>query len=136
MQPSPGEASRPRIFVVLLIPTVSAAIRHRGDSRWDRSVLLDALQDDPARRVGTTLRNIQIAERDQSGRVVRAVVEGNEASADVRGEELRRVISGRFGANSVKSTRFSVQLDGDRIVFEGRGLATASVSASGVPSNG
>ena len=88
----------------------------------DRSVLLDALQDDPARRVGTTLRNIQIAERDQSGRVVRAVVEGNEASADVRGEELRRVISGRFGANSVRSTRFSVQLDGDRIVFEGRGF--------------
>ena len=88
----------------------------------DRSVLLDALQDDPARRIGTRLHNLQVAERDESGRVVRAVLEGNEGAAEIRGEELRRVISLRFGAHSLKSTRFSIQLDGNRVIFEGRGF--------------
>ena len=88
----------------------------------DRTALLDALRTDSRTRVGPELHDILIAEQDQSGRVVRAVILGNETTAEVRGEDLRSLLSQHFGPHSIKSTRFTVQRLADRFIFEGRGF--------------
>jgi len=100
--------------------------RRNGPQPWrfeiERTALLDALRSDAGTRVGTELHDIQIAEQDRSGRVVRAVIQGNETAVEVRGEALRRVLSQNFGPRSIKSTRFTVQRVGDRFIFEGLGF--------------
>lgn len=88
----------------------------------DRTSLLDALHADSRTRLGTQLHDILITEQDRSGRVVRAVVQGDETAVEVRGEDLRRLLSQRFGPHSIKSTRFTIQRLADRFIFEGRGF--------------
>jgi len=87
----------------------------------DGPALLRALNNDQRTRVGTHLDALQVAEEDRAGRVVNVVIRG-ERSVSVRGEELRHVLTGRFGPHSIRSARFSVERLGDQFVFEGRGL--------------
>ena len=86
-----------------------------------RTELRDALNLDRRTQVGRHLEGLRTAEQDESGRVVRVEIWGEESVSDVRGEELRRVLTERFGPNSIKSARFSVQREGDQFLFEGRG---------------
>ena len=83
--------------------------------------LLAALNHDPRTQLGRHLEAVHTTAADQAGRVVGVVILGAESVSAVRGEELREVLTGRFGPNSIKSARFSVQRRGDQFVFEGRG---------------
>lgn len=83
--------------------------------------LREALNDHPRTRVGSRLTRIDILEIDAANRAVRVALDG-ERSPVVRGEEFRQVVTRRFGAGSIRSTRFTVRRDGDRFVFEGRGF--------------
>ena len=86
-----------------------------------RADLLGALNHDPRTRVGAHLDTVQTTEEDQAGRVVSVVIRGEESVSAVRGEELRQVLTGRFGPKSIRSARFSVKRRGDQFVFEGQG---------------
>jgi stage II sporulation protein D len=86
-----------------------------------RADLLGALNRDPRTRVGAHLDSVQTTEEDQAGRVVSVVIRGEESVAAVRGEELRQVLTARFGPKSIRSARFSVERRGDQFVFEGQG---------------
>ncbi len=83
--------------------------------------LLAALNHDPKTRVGHHLDSIQATEEDQAGRVVNVVIRGKASVSTVRGEELRQVLTSRFGPNSIRSARFSVERRDDQFVFEGQG---------------
>ena len=83
--------------------------------------LLGALNYDPRTWVGPHLDSVQTTEEDQAGRVVSVEIRGEESVAAVRGEELRQVLTGRFGPKSIRSARFSVERRGDQFVFEGQG---------------
>ena len=84
--------------------------------------LLRALNEDPSTHVGAHLDDLFVTEHDASGRVVRVLIQGNQSVAAVRGEELRRIMTRRFGVHSIKSSRFSITQFTDRFVFEGRGF--------------
>ena len=86
----------------------------------DRVELTKALNADARTRVGTELREITVAERDDGGRAVLITVKGTR-DVTVRGEDLRAVLSTAFGAKSIRSTRFEVLRQGTRFVFTGRG---------------
>ena len=83
--------------------------------------LLATLNTDARTRIGNQLHELQISEKDESGRVQQLLVGGDESSAKLRGEVFRAVISRRFGPNSLKSTRFTVRRQGNGFIFEGRG---------------
>ena len=83
--------------------------------------LRDALNQDARTRVGGQLDRITIVERDVAMRVARVVLDGQQAPM-VRGEVLRAVVTERFGAHSIRSTRFTVRRDGSQFVFEGTGF--------------
>jgi len=83
--------------------------------------LLAALNHDPRTRVGHRLESLHTTEEDQAGRVTRVVIRGADSVSEVRGEELRHVLTGRFGANSIRSARFSVERRGNLFVFAGKG---------------
>ncbi len=83
--------------------------------------LRDALNQNARTRVGGRLDRITIVERDVAMRVARVVLDGRRAPT-VRGEELRAVVTARFGAHSIRSTRFTVRRDGSQFVFEGTGF--------------
>ena len=57
-----------------------------------RGELLAALNADPRTRVGTSLRDISVTERDGAGRAMLVVLNGSRAPV-VRGEELRTVLT-------------------------------------------
>ena len=86
----------------------------------DGADLLGALNHDQRTRVGAHLDALETTEEDRAGRVVSVVIRG-ERTVSVRGEELRQVLTGRFGPHSIRSARFSVERRGDQFVFEGRG---------------
>ena len=92
---------------------------------WQFSVAADdlaaALNDDPRTRVGADLYTVESTAEDQAGRVVTVVIRGDEAVSTVRGEELRHILTQRFGPRSIKSTRFTVARRHDQFIFEGRG---------------
>ena len=83
--------------------------------------LRDALNQDTRTRVGGRLDRITIVERDVAMRTARVVLDGQRAPM-VRGEVLRAVVTGRFGARSIRSTRFTVQRHGSQFIFEGTGF--------------
>jgi stage II sporulation protein D len=91
---------------------------------WSFSVTREearaALGADPKTAVGGRLDAVTVLERDGSGRAVLVAVDG-ERSPLVRGEELRAVLVRRFGDRSIRSPRFDVIRDGDRLRFSGRG---------------
>ena len=83
--------------------------------------LRDALNQDARTRVGRRLDRITIVERDVAMRIAHVVLDGQLAPM-VRGEAFRAVVTARFGARSIRSTRFTVWRDGSQFVFEGTGF--------------
>ena len=82
--------------------------------------LRDALNQDVRTHVGARLDRIAVVERDEGGRAVRVVLDGERAPM-VRGEEFRAVLAQHFGAHSLRSTRFTVRREAAEFVFTGRG---------------
>ena len=86
-----------------------------------RADLTTALNADPRTRVGKTLRDISVTDRDEAGRAVLVMLSGSREPI-VRGEELRTILSRAFGARAIRSTRFEVARTGQRFVFTGKGF--------------
>lgn len=87
----------------------------------ERGRLIAALNADPRTRVGLTLAGISVLRRDQAGRAEVLELAGARRSS-VRGEELRAVLTAAFGAQAIKSTKFTVAEHGSRVVFVGHGF--------------
>jgi stage II sporulation protein D len=85
------------------------------------SALRAALNRDTRTAVGARLDRIEIAGRDAAGRAEQIVLRGSRAFV-VRGEVFRDAVTRAFGARSLRSTLFSVQKTGDRLVFSGKGF--------------
>ena len=81
----------------------------------------DALNADPRTRVGGTLDQIQVVERDAAGRAERVALKGTR-DVVVRGEVLRDVLTRAFGVTSVRSTLFLVTPVRGRLVLSGKGF--------------
>jgi stage II sporulation protein D len=92
--------------------------RWRFEAPPDR--LLEALAADARSDVGGRLDAIQIQARDPSGRAETVRLQG-ERTRVLRGEHLRAIVNGTFGARAILSTRFSVGRTGTGYVFEGTG---------------
>jgi stage II sporulation protein D (peptidoglycan lytic transglycosylase) len=94
-------------------------------ANWEYSMSVEqaraALNKDSHTSVGQRLNAIDVAERDRSGRAIKITIRGAR-EIPVTGEELRRVLTGTFGARSIRSTKFDVRRAGDKIVFNGRGF--------------
>ena len=96
-----------------------------GSAPWRFETTVSALRRELNRsartRVGKRLDELVVTRRDPAGRAERVTLRG-EHTVEVRGEDLRAAVVPRFGARSVKSTRFTVRREGDTVVFEGQGF--------------
>ena len=81
----------------------------------------DALNADARTRVGGTLDQIIVVERDRAGRAERVALKGTR-DVVVRGEVLRDVLTRAFGAKSVRSTLFSITRTHGRFIMSGKGF--------------
>ena len=94
-------------------------------ARWSYPIaitaVVDALNTDPRTRVGARLDTIRIVDRDASGRAATVALHGTQERL-VRGEDLRSILTRRFGVRSIRSTLFDVRRDGMSFVFDGRGF--------------
>lgn len=92
---------------------------NRWSVRLARNEVLAALSSGFGGRVtGFTLEG-----RHEDGRVDEvALRRDGRPDQRVRASEFRRVLSGRFGAMSLRSTRFDARRDGNAYVFEGSGF--------------
>jgi stage II sporulation protein D len=86
-----------------------------------RNRLRDALDRDPLTSPGSRLDRVEVFRRDAAGRAALVLLAGERAPV-VRGEELRAALARALGAAALKSTRFTVRQDEDRIEFVGQGL--------------
>lgn len=86
-----------------------------------RAGIRGALNGDARTRVGDRLDGIQVLDRDAAGRAERVAIHGSDERI-VRGEVVREVLAGAFGARTIRSTWFEVRADGEQFIFEGRGF--------------
>ena len=87
----------------------------------ERPALLSALNADARSAVGSSLDDIEIVRRDQSGRAAELELRG-ERDRRIRGDQLRAILSRAFGVQSVMSTRLSIAREGTAFRFEGSGF--------------
>jgi stage II sporulation protein D len=80
-----------------------------------------ALNADERTSVGAMLDRIEVSGRDAAGRAELITLRGTRTFV-VRGEVLRDALTLAFGANTVRSTLFSVKKTRDGFVFTGRGF--------------
>ena len=86
-----------------------------------RDQLRQILNRNPDTHVGRRLDKVSIVRRDAAGRAVEVALSGSNQKI-IRGERLRRVVSGQLGALSFRSTSFTVKSQADRFRFEGQGF--------------
>ena len=79
-----------------------------------------ALNADERTSVGATLDRIEVSGRDAAGRAELITLRGTRTFV-VRGEVLREALTHAFGAQTVRSTLFSVKKTRDGFVFTGKG---------------
>jgi stage II sporulation protein D len=100
---------------------------------WSYEVAVDALttalSSDPRTRVDGVLEAIDVLARDDAGRAERVAVRrrldrgpADRTSVDVRGDDLRQVLSRAFGPRTIRSTKFEVRRTGGLFSFSGRGF--------------
>ena len=99
----------------------AASVHARWEFRAERNALRRALNADRRTAVGGRFDMVHVLERDNAGRAVLVLLQG-ERQPLVRGGELRDVLVRTFGARSVRSTLFEVTRDGGGFVFQGRGF--------------
>lgn len=83
--------------------------------------MIAALNKDSRTKIGSTLRGIQVLERDGAGRAEQIAIHGSQDRI-VRGEDFRDAVSQSFGSRAIKSTWFDVRRTGASFIFEGRGF--------------
>jgi stage II sporulation protein D len=97
----------------------------RPASAWTFAVeardMLRALDADARTRIGNTLRRVEIASRDASGRALAVTLRGSN-TVSVRAEVFRAVMTQSFGPRSIRSTWFDVAGEGTRFRFAGVGF--------------
>ena len=112
-------------------PDDGVASPAHADWRYDVSLdaLSAALAADPRTRVDGSFDGIDVLSRDDAGRAARVAVRSRVdrgpsgiSSLDVRGDDLRQVLSRAFGARTIRSTRFEIQRTGALFTFTGRGF--------------
>jgi stage II sporulation protein D len=87
--------------------------------RWTLSLPLGQLED-LLRRAGLPVREVravEVAEASESGRALRVRFSGPEGAWELAGPRLRALL----GPDVLRSTLFTVRVEGAAVVFEGRG---------------
>lgn len=81
--------------------------------------------DQALRSQGMTLpanwTNLQISERSASGRALRLIFTGPGTRTPISASSLRFAIGRAFGWNRVRSDPYQMEIEGDQIIFHGRG---------------
>ncbi|OGR90458.1 MAG: hypothetical protein A2V88_14860 [Elusimicrobia bacterium RBG_16_66_12] len=83
--------------------------------------LLAALNQDARTSVGANLVAVDILSRDAGGRILTLRLRGTR-TVTVSADEFRTIVTRRFGARSIRSTRFDLQRRQASYLFEGRGF--------------
>lgn len=86
-----------------------------------RADLLRALQSDARTDIGSSLDQIVVAKRDESGRAEFIKLEG-ELDKTIRGWDFKIIVGRVLGWNLLKSSRFEVSRNGSNFVFRGSGF--------------
>jgi SpoIID/LytB domain protein len=93
--------------------------------RWtdtiDSTELANALRSDPRTDVGQNIRNLSIAQYDQTGRAEMITIAGDRRKS-ISGWEFKLIVGRALGWNVLKSSRFNVSRSGSRFVFRGGGF--------------
>ena len=89
-------------------------------ARVKHNVLRDALNTDERTAVGSRLDNIIVTRRDAAGRAVELIIDGAHPRV-TRGETIRTILTHRLDITRLKSTRFTIQRNGNDFVFTGSG---------------
>jgi stage II sporulation protein D (peptidoglycan lytic transglycosylase) len=100
-------------------PAASAHATWRYETT--EAAMIAALNKDSRTKIGSTLRGIQVLERDGAGRAEQIALHGSQDRI-VRGEDFRDAVSQSFGSRAIKSTWFDVRRTGASFIFEGRGF--------------
>ncbi len=94
-------------------------------SDWSATItteqMLKALQSDKRTNVGKHLEQIQIIEKDSSGRAQTLRLAG-ERNKKVSGWDFKIIVGRVIGWNLIKSSRFAVKKQGKKFVFVGSGF--------------
>jgi stage II sporulation protein D len=64
---------------------------------------------------------LQITNRSASGRALRLIFTGRGPAASISASSLRFAIGRAFGWNRVRSDLYEIEIEGDQIIFHGRG---------------
>ncbi|HEX6046532.1 MAG TPA: SpoIID/LytB domain-containing protein [Pyrinomonadaceae bacterium] len=94
-------------------------------SRWTDTIpadrLVKALRSDPRTDVGETIRELDVAKRDETGRAELISIGGNRQRT-ISGWEFKLIVGRALGWNLLKSSRFTIARSGSAFVFRGSGF--------------
>jgi stage II sporulation protein D len=93
--------------------------------RWtdviDSAQLANALRSDPRTDVGQNIRDLSVAQYDQTGRAELISITGDRRHT-INGWEFKLIVGRALGWNVLKSSRFNVSRSGSQFVFRGGGF--------------
>ncbi len=97
----------------------------RPNAAWTQTIaardLAAALSRDPRTNVGATLSNLEILQRDATGRAATIAITGAQRKT-ISGWEFKIIVGRGLGWQYLKSSRFDVARSGDAFVFKGFGF--------------
>ncbi len=116
-----------------LVARPDDGVPREAHADWQYEVSVDvltaALATDSRTRVTGPLDTIDVVSRDDAGRAERIALHGHVQGAggtssgtEIRGDELRQVLTRAFGPRAVRSTRFDVRRTASTFTFSGRGF--------------
>jgi stage II sporulation protein D (peptidoglycan lytic transglycosylase) len=93
--------------------------------RWtdviDSARLANALRSDPRTDVGQNIRDLSVAQYDQTGRAELISIAG-DSRRTINGWEFKLIVGRALGWNVLKSSRFNIARSGSQFVFRGGGF--------------
>ena len=98
-------------------PYDAEAPDHRWTTTASSSEVLRAL----SRRFGGSVTGIEVTRRTASGRVAQVRLHGGRTPT-ITGSQFRSAINASLGSRTIRSTHFTIERDGSRYVFHGRGF--------------
>jgi stage II sporulation protein D len=115
-----------------LVARPDDGVPREDHAEWQYEVSVDlltaALAADNRTRVTGRLETIDVLARDGAGRAERIALHsqpqnavGTRTSTEIRGDELRQVLTRAFGPRAIRSTRFDVRRRASMFTFSGRG---------------
>ncbi|NNF59199.1 MAG: SpoIID/LytB domain-containing protein [Rhodothermaceae bacterium] len=91
------------------------------DHRWTTTAASAEVLRALSRRFGGSVTGIDITRRTASGRVARVRLHGGRTPT-ISGAQFRSTINAALGIRTIRSTHFTVERDGSRYLFHGRGF--------------